>query len=138
MGFDANDENRVIVCAYAYTGEVPKFLGTWSIDVYGENSRLESLKGDYIPVAVVGYRLAEDMDVMPMSEVEFEARQAKEQQKAKEKEAKEAQRFENGIKKLEYERKLEQMDMQTLMKIKERKDYLKENYKKSKDGLTGS
>ena len=73
-----------------------------------------------------------------MSEVEFEARQAKEQQKAKEKEAKEAQRFENGIKKLEYERKLEQMDMQTLMKIKERKDYLKENYKKSKDGLTGS
>ena len=26
MGFDANDENRVVVCAYAYTGEVPKFL----------------------------------------------------------------------------------------------------------------
>ena len=138
MGFDANDDNRVIVCAYAYTGEVPKFLGTWSIDVYGENSRLESLKGDYIPVSIVGYRLAEDMDVMPVSEVEFEAKQAKAQEKAKKKEAKETERFENGIKKLEYERKLEQMDMQTLMKIKQRKDYLKENYKKSQDGLTGS
>ena len=138
MGFDANDENRVIVCAYAYTGEVPKFLGTWSIDVYGENSRLESLKGDYIPVAVVGYRLAEDMEVMPVSEVEFEAKRAKELEKAKEKEAKESEKFEKSIKKLEYERKLEQMDMETLFKIKQRKEYLKENYKKSTDGLTGS
>ena len=41
MGFDANDDNRIIVCAYAYTGEVPKFLGTWSIDVNGVNSKRE-------------------------------------------------------------------------------------------------
>ena len=41
MGFDANNDNRVVVCAYAYTGDVPKFLGTWSIDVEGEDAKLE-------------------------------------------------------------------------------------------------
>ena len=84
MGFDANDENRVILCAYAYTGDIPKFLGTWSIDIYGENSRLESLTGSSFPVSTVGYRLEQEADVIPVSEVEFEARQAKELEKAKE------------------------------------------------------
>lgn len=138
MGFDANNENRVILCAYAYTGDVPKFLGTWSIDVNGENSKLESLTGSSIPISVVGYRLEQDAEVMPMSEVEFEARRAKELEKEKKKEAKENEKFENSIKKLEYERKIEQMDMETLLKIKQRQEYLKENYKKSSDGFTGS
>ncbi|MBR1373671.1 hypothetical protein IJ556_04380, partial [bacterium] len=62
MGFDANDENRVIVCAYAYTGDAPKFLGTWSIDMEGEETRLESLTGATVPVSVIGYRLVEDSD----------------------------------------------------------------------------
>ena len=137
MGFDANNENRVILCAYAYTGDVPKFLGTWSIDVNGENSKLESLSGSSIPISVVGYRLEQEADVMPMSEVEFEARHAKELEKEKKKEAKENEKFENSIKKLEYERKIEQMDMKTLLKIKQRQEYLKENYKKSSDGITG-
>ena len=137
MGFDANNENRVILCAYAYTGDVPKFLGTWSIDVNGENSKLESLSGSSIPISVVGYRLEQEADVMPMSEVEFEARRAKELEKEKKKEAKENEKFENSIKKLEYERKIEQMDMETLLKIKQRQEYLKENYKKSSDGITG-
>ena len=137
MGFDANNESRVILCAYAYTGDVPKFLGTWSIDINGENSKLESLTGTLIPISVVGYRLEQEADVMPMSEVEFEARRAKELEKEKKKEAKENEKFENSIKKLEYERKIEQMDMETLLKIKQRQEYLKENYKKSSDGITG-
>ena len=138
MGFDANNENRVILCAYAYTGDIPKFLGTWSIDVNGENSKLESLSGSSIPISVVGYRLEQEADVMPMSEVEFEARRAKELEKEKKKEAEENEKFENSIKKLEYERKIEQMDMETLLKIKQRQEYLKENYKKQTDGFTGS
>ena len=138
MGFDANNQNRIIVCAYAYTGEVPKFLGTWSIDVYGENSRLEALDGSYIPVSVVGYRLAEEAEVIPVSEVEYEARRAKELEKAKEKDIKEAENFEKKVKKLEYERKLHRMDMETMLKIKQRKEFLKQNYKKGADGLTGS
>lgn len=138
MGFDANDENRVVLCAYAYTGDVPKFLGTWSIDVYGENSRLESLSGVSFPVSIVGFRLEQDSEVIPPSEVKFDAKQAKEQAKAKEKAAKEAENFEKDIKRLEYHRKMEQMDMQTLIKIRERQKYMKENFKKSSDGLTGS
>ena len=138
MGFDANDDNRVIVCAYAYTGEVPKFLGTWSIDVYGENSRLEALDGSYIPISIVGYRLEEEADVIPVSEVEYEAKRAKELEKAKEKDAKAAENFDKKIKKLEYERKLHQMDMDTLLKIEQRKEFLKQNHSKGSDGLTGS
>ena len=138
MGFDANDENRVIVCAYAYTGDVPKFLGTWSIDVDGENSRLEDLTGKDIPVSIVGYRLEEEADVIPVSEVEFEAKQAKEKEKAQAKEAKKAENYEKNIQKLEYHRKLNQMDMETMLKIKERRDDMKKNYKKSSDGMTGS
>ena len=136
MGFDANDENRVVVCAYAYTGEVPKFLGTWSIDVYGENSKLESLTGASFPVAVVGYRMEQEENVTPISEVEFEARHAKELEKAKEKEEKAEIRFDNQIKKLEYQRKIQQMDMETNLKIKQRQDFMKQNYKKSADGST--
>ena len=138
MGFDANDENRIIVCAYAYTGDVPKFLGTWSIDIYGENSRLESLSGASFPVATVGYRLEQEAEVIPPSEVKFDAKQAKEQAKDKEKAAKDAKNFEKEVKRLEYQRKLEQMDMQTMIKIRERQQYMKDNYKKGADGFTGS
>ncbi len=136
MGFDANDDNRVILCAYAYTGDVPKFLGTWSIDVEGTNSKLEDLKGSDIPVSVIGYRLAED-SVKDMSEVEFEAKQAKEKEKAETKKAKEAKKFDDELKDLEYQRKIHQMDMETLLKIQQRKQELK-NKPKSKDGLTGT
>ena len=143
MGFDANNDDRVILCAYAYTGEVPKFLGTWSIDVNGENSKLEDLGGSDIPVSVVGFRLAED-SVEDASEIEFEAKQAKELEKIEEKNEKENEKFENKIKKLEYQRKIEQMDMDTLMKIRERKKELqaikelKKLESKNKETITGN
>ncbi len=124
MGFDANNDNRIILCAYAYTGDVPKFLGTWSIDVEGINSKLEDLEGASIPVSVIGFRLAED-SVKEASEVEFEARQAKEREKAEAKQEKETKKFDNQIKDLEYKRKIQQMDMETLLKIQQRKNELK-------------
>lgn len=136
MGFDANNDDRIIVCAYAYTGDVPKFLGTWSIDVNGVNSKLEDLSGSDIPVSVVGYRLAED-SVKDMTEVEFEARQAKEKEKIEAKEAKEAQKFENETKELEYKRKIYQMDMETYLKIQQHKQEMK-NIRKTNSGFTGS
>ena len=137
MGFDANDDNRIIVCAYAYTGDVPKFLGTWSIDTKGTNSRLESLDGTDIPVSVIGYRLAED-SVKDASEVEFEARQAKKLEKAKEAREKEDKKFNDKVKKLEYQRKIHQMDMETYYKLRERKQQLKEIKKNgTKNGATG-
>lgn len=137
MGFDANDDNRIIVCAYAYTGDVPKFLGTWSIDVDGNNSKLESLSGTGIPVSVIGYRLAED-SVKDMSEVEFEAKQAKEKEKAEEKQKKEAEKFDNKMKELEYKRTIQQMDMETMLKIQQRKQMQREIKKSKHSGFIGS
>ena len=140
MGFDANDDDRVIVCAYAYTGDVPKFLGTWSIDTEGENSRLESLEGASIPVSVIGYRLAED-SVKDASEVEFEARQAKKLEKAKEAQAKEEKKLDDRVKRLEYQRKIHEMDMDVYYKLRERKleqkNLKKESKGKAKESLTG-
>ena len=130
MGFDANNDDRVILCAYAYTGDVPKFLGTWSIDVYGNNSKLEDLNGSNIPVSVIGYRLAED-SVKDAYEIEYEAKQAAEKEKKEKEISKKITEFENEVKLLEYERKMRQMDMETLLKIeqisasKKRKNFLK-------------
>lgn len=140
MGFDANDDNRIIVCAYAYTGEVPKFLGTWSIDVNGVNSKLEALDGYSFPVSVIGYRLVED-SVKDITEVEFEAKLAKKLEKAEDKKVKEAEKYEKKVRKLEHQRKLQQMDMETLYKIQQRKQDLKQlqknNSKKPKESVTG-
>lgn len=131
MGFDANDDNRIIVSAYAYTGDVPKFLGTWSIDVDGKSSKLESLESSDIPVSIIGYRLAED-SVKDISEVESEAKQAKKKEKNEAKKIKEAKKYDNKIKKLEYKRKIEQMNMNTYMKIQERKKVQKAAKKAAK------
>ena len=140
MGFDVNDDNRIIVCAYAYTGEVPKFLGTWSIDVNGVNSKLEALDGYSFPVSVIGYRLVED-SVKDITEVEFEAKLAKKLEKAEDKKVKEAEKYEKKVRKLEHQRKLQQMDMETLYKIQQRKQDLKQlqknNSKKPKKSVTG-
>lgn len=138
LGFDANDDNRVILSAYAYTGDVPKFLGTWSVDVNGNLVKPEDMEGINIPVSVIGYRLAED-SVKDASEVEFDAKRAKELEEAEAKKVKEAEKFDNKIKKLEYQRQIRQMDMDTMMKIHERKQQqkeLKKNTKSSQDGST--
>ena len=138
MGFDANDNNRVIVCAYAYTGNNPKFLGTWSIDINNQSSKLESIKGSNMPIAVVGYRLAEEYDVKPMSELEFEAKQAKFLEKEKEKQERADKRLENRTQKFEYKKKINQMNMDTLMKIQERKEYIKSTRVKPQNGITNN
>ena len=138
MGFDANNDDRVILSAYAYTGEVPKFLGTWSIDVAGVNSKLENLDGNAVPVSVIGYRLAED-SVRDASEVEFEAKQAEKAEKIEKKAEKKDLKYENKIKKLEYKRKIEQMDIDVYYQIKQRRDKINEmkKIKKQAEATTG-
>lgn len=137
LGFDAEDDDRVIISAYAYTGDVPKFLGTWSVDVNGNIVKPEDFDGVNIPVSVIGYRLAED-SVKDASEVEFEAKRAKELEKAENKKLKEAEEFDKKVKKLEYERQLRQMDMETMLKIRERKLQQKELKKTSGKSKSGS
>ncbi len=132
MGFDANDDNRIILSAYAYTGDVPEYLGTWSIDVEGEVSKLEDIDGLNVPVSVIGFKLAED-SIKDIEEVKFEAKKAKKLEQAEKKKIKKAEKFDKKVKKLEYKRKLRQMDIETLIKIKERKLKLKEAKKHSKN-----
>lgn len=131
LGFDANNDDRIILSAYAYTGDVPKYLGTWSIDTNGNNSKLEDLDGNSVPVSIVGFRLAEDSVIDP-EEVEFEAKAAKQLEKEENKQRQEAEKFDKQVKKLEYERQLRQMDMNTMLKIKEHNAQIKELKKESK------
>ena len=138
MGFDANDNNRIIICAYAYTGDIPNFLGTWSIDTSGENSKLENLDGSGVPISIVGYKLAED-SVIEASEIEFQAKLTKQQDKQKKDENKKNEDFNKKLKEVEHKRKLQQMDMDTYLKIKQRQEQIKNLKKNSKsnNGLTG-
>ncbi len=48
LGFLKKNNERVAVQAYAYTGEVPVYLGAWSIGVHGEKPILISFDTNYI------------------------------------------------------------------------------------------
>ena len=138
MGFDANDDNRIIVSAYGYTGNAPQFLGCWSIDTDNTSAKLESLSDSSFPVATVGYRLAEEHNVKPISELEFDAKAEAKNIKTKAKQEAADKKLEDTTKKIEYRRKVHQMDMETLLKIKERKEYLKSIKPKKSDGITNN
>lgn len=61
LGFDKKDPNQVVVQGFAFTGEKPIFLGSWSIDTKGEQSRLISFDKDYLPeVSINGYKVIKD------------------------------------------------------------------------------
>jgi len=57
LGFDSTDPSRIIVNAYGYTGGVPKFLGTWSVDCNGERTLLVSLFNPEAEISINGYKL---------------------------------------------------------------------------------
>lgn len=60
LGFDSNDVNRIVVQAYAYTGEVPVYLGAWSINSKGENPIMLSMNKDFKPsVSSNGYKVVQ-------------------------------------------------------------------------------
>jgi hypothetical protein len=111
-------------------------LGTWSIDVNNENSMLESETGAGIPVAVVGYKLSTEHEVKPISELEFEAKQLKKEVKQEAKAKRAEQKMISNKQLIEYRRKINQMDMDTLIKVRERQKYLKSTKVKSNDGVT--
>lgn len=59
IGWDKNNPDRLIVYAYAFTGERPLFLGTWSIDYNEEKSALESVNSTDIQIDLNGFGLKE-------------------------------------------------------------------------------
>lgn len=61
MGFDAGYPDRVVVQAYGYTGEKPVFLGTWSVNCYGEQSKFVSFDKNFMPkISMNGFKLQKD------------------------------------------------------------------------------
>lgn len=61
LGFDAKNPDRVIVQGFAFTGVKPVFLGTWSIDSKGNQSRIVSFDKNMIPeVSSNGYKVIKD------------------------------------------------------------------------------
>lgn len=61
LGFDSAKPDTVIVQGYAYTGELPVYLGTWSINSDGEGTKLVSFDKEYAPsISSNGYKIVED------------------------------------------------------------------------------
>lgn len=61
LGFSEQYPTRVVAQAYAYTGETPVYLGAWSIDCWGNQSRLISFNKKLTPkVSVNGYKVVQD------------------------------------------------------------------------------
>lgn len=94
LGFSEQTPTRVVVQAYAYTGETPVYLGSWSIDCWGNQSRLISLDKNSTPkVSINGYKLIQDgVQSYRASETEEKIQQdetkyLEKQKKAQEKEA---------------------------------------------------
>lgn len=102
MGFEEGDNNRIVVCAYAYTGKNPVFLGSWSIDAQGNSSSLKALDGSKMSISIVGYKLEYDGNET-REFVEEEVKAAEEKDKAAKKDAKKAEK--ERLKKLEQEYK---------------------------------
>lgn len=118
LGFDKNNQERVIICAYAYTGDKPSFLGTWAADVNGEKCELLDLEGTNFNVSTVGFKLVydgyEDRDL-----IEWEAnrqeklekkrvKSLKKQAKAKKKAHKKVYKYKLRLLKTEYRQKLKE------------------------------
>lgn len=62
LGWDANNPERIILFAYAYTGAKPKYLGAWSIDYQGDRSLLMSLTSSNFDVSQNGISLKQIAD----------------------------------------------------------------------------
>ncbi len=114
IGFDKNDPDRIVVQGFAFTGKNPVFLGTWSVDWQGNQSRLVTFNKNILPeVSVNGYKVIRD-GVEPYQAVEREEKDLKKQSKVMQKQYKEREK-------------------QVVKAIKEEYDYtvkgLKEDYK---------
>lgn len=59
VGWDKSNPDRLIVYAYAFTGEKPLFLGTWSIDYNEEKSSLISINSTAAEIDLNGFGLKE-------------------------------------------------------------------------------
>ena len=120
LGFDINEPDRVVSYAYAYTGEEPVFLGSWSIDSKGEQTRLISFNNKDVQISINGFKIVQD-GVVPPDQLLVEEEQVKRFEKAEEKRKKAEEKAE--IKKMneEYKTTIKQMNTEYKKDVKEYK-----------------
>lgn len=118
LGFLKDEPDRVAVYAYAYTGNKPVFLGIWSVDTHGEQSRLYSFDLDTIELSVNGFKLVQDGVVKPII-LEKEEKALKETEKMQEKAAKEKVKADFKQMETEYKEKIKQMDAEYKNELKD-------------------
>lgn len=87
LGFDANNQDRIIVAAYAFAGNPPRCFGLWSVDYRGGQVRMEALTDENVNVSVIGLKVIQDGVVDPASVV-AETKLAEKYEKQKKKEEK--------------------------------------------------
>ena len=109
LGFAADNPDWVIVNAFAYTGEIPVNLGTWTVNYKGEQSRLLTFKTDAVNISMNGYKLVKEGVVQP-NITEREEKQLKHIEKLQKKKKKEEDKI--YVKDLEasYKAKVKEMD----------------------------
>lgn len=123
IGFEKAQPSRVIVQAYAFTGEKPVFLGNWSVDWKGIQSRLVSFdKNSDILVSQNGYKVVKDgvesyqtvetQEKAQKKESKYLRKKHKEEEKQKVKEIKEEYKF--TVKTLNSDYKDEYRDLKKL------------------------
>ncbi|MCD8378346.1 MAG: hypothetical protein LUB59_06125 [Candidatus Gastranaerophilales bacterium] len=123
LGFDKTNQEKVLVCGYAYTGDIPAFLGTWSVDLTGNRCELVDLEGKKYNVSTVGFKMVVD-SYESRDFVEWEAnRQEKIEKQRKEDYEKQRKAMKKSHKR-EYKRQLKQLKAEYRLKLRE--------YRKSK------
>lgn len=120
LGFSAKHPDIIIITAYGYTGGIPKFLGTWSVDYKGEYTELVSLSDAKTQISINGYKIKQTGVKDPAivhNEAKAKAKHTKELKKAE----KQKLRAEKKEKYNAYKQKIKEMKAQereTLRKMK--------------------
>lgn len=122
LGFLKDEPHRVAAYAYAYTGKKPAFLGIWSVDPHGEQSRLLTFDLNTVELSVNGFKIVQDGVVRPIV-LEQEEEALKRTEKMQAKAAKEKEKADFKQMELEYKEKIKQMDAEFK---EQRKDFIKQ------------
>lgn len=126
LGFSADNPEKVIVSAYAFTGRMPRFLGSWSVDVDGERCELVTLdNAEIVPVSVIGFTIKQN-GVVPPADIKASTKRAKKVEKAEQKKAKKEKKEKLKARKKEYKAKIKEMNKEYRKNVRE---YKKRNRK---------
>ena len=118
LGFLKDEPDRVAAYAYAYTGKKPIFLGIWSIDCHGEQTRLLSFDLNTVELSVNGFKIVQDGVVKPVV-LEQEEKALKHSEEMQAKADKKKQEADFKQMELEYKQKIKQMDAEFKEQMKD-------------------